>query len=118
MFTVIISYINMYYSDVRSSTLQNKWYGESQKMVRAIFSLAVKFAPTIIFIDEVSVNVMCCDDVWIVVACHCIVRICYIMSVMSCHIMSCHARLMVSCVAVEMIMKSPILSKVLNHDML
>jgi SpoVK/Ycf46/Vps4 family AAA+-type ATPase len=40
---------------VNFSTLENKWYGESQKIARAIFSLARKFAPSIIFIDEVDV---------------------------------------------------------------
>lgn len=40
--------------NIRFSSLQNKWYGESQKLTRAIFSLANKLAPTIIFIDEID----------------------------------------------------------------
>jgi len=38
--------------NVRPSMLQQTYYGESQKVVRAVFSLAHKFAPSIIFVDE------------------------------------------------------------------
>jgi SpoVK/Ycf46/Vps4 family AAA+-type ATPase len=36
------------------STLTEKWYGDSIKLVRAVFSLARKLQPTIVFIDEID----------------------------------------------------------------
>ncbi|KAF2663216.1 putative membrane-spanning ATPase [Microthyrium microscopicum] len=36
------------------STLTEKWYGDSNKLVRAVFSLARKLEPTIVFIDEID----------------------------------------------------------------
>lgn len=44
-----MSFINL---DV--SLLTDKWYGESQKLAAAVFSLAVKLQPCIIFIDEIE----------------------------------------------------------------
>ena len=41
-------------TEVRASTLHDKYYGESQKLVHALFSLAAKLAPTIIFIDKID----------------------------------------------------------------
>lgn len=40
--------------NLQASTLTDKWYGESQKLTAAVFSLAVKIQPCIIFIDEIG----------------------------------------------------------------
>jgi SpoVK/Ycf46/Vps4 family AAA+-type ATPase len=38
---------------VDSSTIENKWLGESEKNARAVFTLARKLAPCVIYLDEV-----------------------------------------------------------------
>lgn len=43
------SFINLHIS-----TLTEKWYGDSNKLVRAVFTLARKLEPAIIFIDEID----------------------------------------------------------------
>ncbi|XP_024529434.1 peroxisomal biogenesis factor 6 isoform X1 [Selaginella moellendorffii] len=40
--------------NVSMSSITSKWFGEDEKNVRALFTLAAKVAPTIVFIDEVD----------------------------------------------------------------
>lgn len=43
---------NATFINLRASVIQDKWYGESVKIVSAVFTLAQKLSPSIIFIDE------------------------------------------------------------------
>lgn len=40
--------------NLQASTLTDMWYGESQKLTAAVFTLAAKIQPCIIFIDEIG----------------------------------------------------------------
>ncbi|KAJ3694570.1 hypothetical protein LUZ60_010050 [Juncus effusus] len=40
--------------NVSMSTVTSKWFGEDEKNIRALFTLAAKVSPTIIFVDEVD----------------------------------------------------------------
>uniref|UniRef100_A0A8C2J5D5 Outer mitochondrial transmembrane helix translocase n=2 Tax=Cyprinus carpio TaxID=7962 RepID=A0A8C2J5D5_CYPCA len=43
-----------HFINLQSSSLTDKWYGESQKLAPAVFSLAIKLQPSVIFIDEID----------------------------------------------------------------
>ncbi|XP_067857478.1 outer mitochondrial transmembrane helix translocase-like isoform X2 [Heptranchias perlo] len=43
-----------HFINLQPSTLTDKWYGESQKLTAAVFSLAAKIEPCIVFIDEID----------------------------------------------------------------
>jgi len=45
---------NACFINVRAATLQSKWFGDAQKLVTAVFTLALKLQPAIIFIDEID----------------------------------------------------------------
>lgn len=47
---------------IDSSTIGNKWYGESEKYAKAVFTLARKIAPCVIFIDEIDALLSSRDD--------------------------------------------------------
>lgn len=36
------------------SSFSQQWFGEGEKYVKAVFSLASKIAPSVVFVDEVS----------------------------------------------------------------
>ncbi|KAK4436871.1 Spastin [Sesamum alatum] len=40
--------------NISMSSITSKWFGEGEKFVKAVFSLASKIAPSVIFVDEVD----------------------------------------------------------------
>jgi SpoVK/Ycf46/Vps4 family AAA+-type ATPase len=54
---------NASFINVDVATLKCKWYGESEKKVIALFSLARKLDPAIIFVDEIDSLLGCRDRV-------------------------------------------------------
>ncbi|KAF7644880.1 hypothetical protein LDENG_00214210 [Lucifuga dentata] len=59
--------------NLQASTVKDMWYGESQKLTAAVFSLAVKLQPCIIFIDEIGEfisEIYLCNFVFITIIKH------------------------------------------------
>jgi SpoVK/Ycf46/Vps4 family AAA+-type ATPase len=52
----LISYLftNCLHADCSMSSIGSKWFGEGEKYARAVFTLASKIAPCVVFIDEVD----------------------------------------------------------------
>ncbi|KAL3654959.1 hypothetical protein CASFOL_000745 [Castilleja foliolosa] len=42
------------FMNISMSSITSKWFGEGEKYVKAVFSLASKIAPSVIFVDEVD----------------------------------------------------------------
>ncbi|GLC35438.1 hypothetical protein PLESTB_000207100 [Pleodorina starrii] len=45
---------NCFFLNITASSIMSKWLGDANRLVRAVFSLAAKLEPCIIFIDEVD----------------------------------------------------------------
>ena len=41
--------------NISISSITSKWFGEGEKYVKAIFSLAIKISPSVIFVDELTI---------------------------------------------------------------
>ena len=59
----IASESNSKFFNISASSLMSKWIGESEKLVRALFTLASYYQPSVIFIDEIDSILMSRSEV-------------------------------------------------------
>lgn len=46
--------MNATFLNIQLSDINSKWYGETEKLIKSVFNVAKKYAPTVIFIDEID----------------------------------------------------------------
>ena len=52
---------------VDASSIENKWLGESEKNAKAVFTLARRLAPCVVYLDEVGVvNFSCSVPIFLI----------------------------------------------------
>eukprot|EP00762_Andalucia_godoyi_P003407 ANDGO_06559.mRNA.1 Katanin p60 ATPase-containing subunit A1 len=50
----VVSETSATFFNISAATVTSKWYGESEKIVRVLFSIARALAPSIVFVDEMD----------------------------------------------------------------
>jgi spastin len=50
----VASESGFHFFSVSASSLTSKWVGEGEKLVKALFQIALELQPSVVFIDEVT----------------------------------------------------------------